>query len=153
MRDPTHPSVLLRLDGLAVEFGLERVKTTGVTYHAVCGVSRPYLDHAPRAVGFGLAAAELVDDLASEHRADLAPGVGVASGPVSVGLTGRAGLVYDAWGPVVTAAAGLARRAPRGAVLVSDDVRRQLPSDYVLAVDGDGGAGTVVAARETEATS
>ncbi|MEZ5297008.1 MAG: adenylate/guanylate cyclase domain-containing protein [Ilumatobacteraceae bacterium] len=38
--------VVDEVDALAVEMGLERIKLTGSTYYAVCGVSRPYLDHA-----------------------------------------------------------------------------------------------------------
>jgi class 3 adenylate cyclase len=142
-----------QIDELAADFGLERVKITGTTYFAVCGVSRPYLDHAPRCVRFALAAAELVEDLSRERRADLALSAGVESGAIAVGLSGRAGLVYDAWGAAVHDAAELARRSPKGTVSVSAEVRRQLPNEFVLADSGSGDDATIVTTRVSEASS
>jgi class 3 adenylate cyclase len=125
------------VDALAVDHGLERIKLSGVNYYAVCGVSRPYLDHAPRSVAFGLGACALVDELSGGA---VALRVGVASGPVSVGLTARTALVYDAWGSTVAEAEALSQRSPKGAVAVSASVRDQLPEDFVVAGDGDAGA-------------
>jgi class 3 adenylate cyclase len=135
------------VDALALDFGLERVKVTGDRYHAVCGATRPYLDHAPRAVGFALAACDLVRDLADDRGHPLLVHAGVDTGSVSVGLAERAGLVYDTWGPAVSGAARLASTAPAGQVAVSAQVRRQLPQDFVLADDGGDGDGVVVAHR------
>ena len=52
---------------------------------------------------------------------------GIASGPVTVGLTGRSGLVYDVWGPTAHRADRLARAAGRGRLLVDDDTLSKLP--------------------------
>jgi class 3 adenylate cyclase len=142
-----------QLDELTVEFGLERVKIAGSSYYAVCGVSRPLLDHAPRSVGFALAAAEVIADLAAEHDAPLVLRAGVDSGAMSVGLTARDGLVYDVWGMAVTGAADLARHAPDGTVAVSAVVREQLPREFVLVDDGVDGPSSVVTGRVSEAAT
>jgi class 3 adenylate cyclase len=55
--------------------------------------------------------------------------VGVATGPVSAGLAGSGRLVFDAWGPTVSAAYLLARTALPGMILVSGAVAQQLPAD------------------------
>jgi class 3 adenylate cyclase len=132
------------LDALAAEFGLERVKITGDSYCAVCGVSRPYLDHAARSVGFALAAREIVAELESELGQGIGLSCGVDSGPVSVGLTNRGGLVYDVWGPAVKEASELARHALVGEIAVSTDARRQLPDDFVTAAASDGEHAVVI---------
>lgn len=119
-------------DALATDFGLDRAKVTGDAYYAVCGVRRPYLDHAPRAVGFGLAVRDLVGELATQAGANVAAGVGVDQGMVAVGVLDQSGLVYDSWGPAVTGASQMARRAEGGEVLVSAAVRAQLPSHFVV---------------------
>jgi class 3 adenylate cyclase len=131
-------------DALATEFGLERIKITGGMYVAVCGASRPYLDHAPRGVAFALGVADLV-----AHLSGGAPlmRVGVDTGEILVGLAGRTGLVYDAWGSAVEGAEHLANGAPAGGVTVSAAVHRQLPDDFVIAGDGDGSEPVVVTAR------
>lgn len=128
------------IDALAVDLGLERVKVTGDRYYAVCGATRPYLDHAPRAVDFALAASELVLDLARELGHDVVTRCGVDAGHVSVGLAERSGLVYDSWGPAVSGATRLAGTAPADRVAVSASVRRQLPDEFVVAGDETGDA-------------
>lgn len=133
------------VDALAAQHGLERIKLTGSTYYAVCGVSRPYLDHAPRAVDFALDARSLVAELTHN---DLQTSIGVNAGPVSVGLAARSALVYDVWGDTVTEAEALARTAASDTVLVSDAVRTQLPSSFVTA--GDIGGAVAVTARVSE---
>jgi class 3 adenylate cyclase len=131
------------VDAIAAESGLERIKLVGSKYYAVCGVSRPILDHAVRAVSFALASRDIVAD-------SMPDGVrlcgGVAVGPVSVGLAARSALVYDVWGEAVSAAETLARRAPAGTIAVAADVRSQLPAEFVLTDDPDAGVSIVTAA-------
>jgi class 3 adenylate cyclase len=131
------------VDALASASGLERIKLVGSMYYAVCGVSRPFLDHAVRAVGFALASRELVAAVGPDG---LRLSAGVAAGPVSVGLAARSALVYDVWGDTVSSAENLARRAPAGSVAVGDTVRSQLPTEYVLADDPGSGISIVTAA-------
>lgn len=136
------------VDAIAAEHGLERIKLTGSTYYAVCGVSRPYLDHAPRGVDFALATRDLVADVTDGR---LRVSAGVSAGAVSVGLAARAALVYDVWGDTVAEAEALARSAPPDTVVASDVVHSQLPSSFVVA--GDAGGPVVVSERATGATT
>ena len=130
--------IIDEVDALAADLGVERVKLIGSRYYAVCGVSRPLLDHAPRSVTFGLRVQDLVAEL-SDNRIDVR--VGITEGPVSVGLAESSALVYDVWGETVTAAEGLVQDAPAGTVIVSEAVRSHLPSDFVTA--GSEGTGAV----------
>jgi class 3 adenylate cyclase len=135
------------LDGLAAEYGLERIKVTGDSYVAVCGVSRPFLDHAARSVAFAVTARDAIPEISSELGQSLDLSIGVDSGAVSVGLTGRGGLVYDAWGAAVTGASGLARRSQPNEVSVSARVRDQLPPEFQLAEESGDGSVVVEARR------
>ena len=138
------------VDALAAERGLERIKLTGTAYYAVCGVSRPYLDHAPRGVDFALAARDLVVELGN---GDLHVRAGVSAGAVSVGLAARSALVYDVWGDTVTEAEGLARSAPADTVLASETVHSQLPASFIIAGDAGGPIAVTARAHGAEATS
>jgi class 3 adenylate cyclase len=131
-------------DALAKQRGLERLRLTGDAYLAGCGTVRPYIDHAARAVEFALGIGELVGDLADEGGHGISIGAGVDSGPVTVGLTGGSGLVYDAWGSTVQRAADLARRAQPNTVVVSTATRSQLPSTFELDEGSEAGHDTVV---------
>ncbi len=128
------------LDALALAHGLDRLRLGGDSYHAVAGASRPLLDHAPRAAHFALDVRELVADLDDHGAGTLAVGVGLASGPVTVGLTSGARLVFDGWGPTVDRAGKLARAAAAGHVLTDEATTRRLP-DVFTTTDGGLGEG------------
>jgi class 3 adenylate cyclase len=117
------------LDDLADVHGLDRVKVVGDAYFAACGHDRPFIDHAPRAAAFASEAGDAVRAIGREVAAGLDVAAGIHTGPVSVGMTGGARLVYDVWGPTVTTAHHLARRARTGDVIVSDTTRAMLPDD------------------------
>ncbi len=115
-------------DDIAGRYGLDRVKIIGDTYYAVCGLTRPYLDHAPRSIEFAIEALRTFDWSDTDvERLDLS--IGVASGPITAGLAGRHHLLFDTWGVTVTEAGFLARAARPGTIVVSPSVRNQLPDD------------------------
>ena len=137
---------------MAKQRGLERIRLTGDTYVAACGLARPHIDHVARTVAFVLDVRDLVHDLGDDGRS-ISMSAGVDTGPVTVGLTGGAGLVYDAWGPTVQLAADLAQTSGTDEVLVSAAARSHLPSSFVFdddvtAIDGSGA--TRVAGRATD---
>ncbi len=142
-------------DALARQRGLERIRLTGDAFFAACGTVRPHIDHAARAVSFVLDVRDLVADLGGDGRV-ISMRAGVDSGPVTVGLTGGSGLVYDAWGSTVQRAADLARHCGPNEVLVSTAVRRQLPKRFLIEdrVDLiDGHPTAVVSGRANEGAS
>ena len=147
--------LLGELDDLAARHGLERIKIVGDAYLAACGHTRPYIDHAPRAVAFALDAVEVVRDTGTRVGAPLAVAIGIHTGAVAVGVTAATRLLYDVWGQPVIAAHHLARQADRGEVLVSGETRRLLPETTTVVerhgVDGETGAVFVVAPQEVTA--
>jgi class 3 adenylate cyclase len=121
------------LDDLAGRNGLDRVKMLGDAYFAGCGLDRPYLDHAPRAVAFARAAQRAAAAIAHEVP-DLSLSIGIDTGPVTVGLTGSAMLVYDLWGDTPATAHELSQAARHGEILISDRTRAVLPSAIAVSV-------------------
>ena len=117
------------LDDLAIQHGIDRIKVVGDAYFAAVGHDRPFIDHAPRAIAFAADAGDAIRDLSVDSPADLDTAIGISTGPVTVGMTGGARLVYDVWGPTVTAAHHLARRANRGQVLITEQTKELLPEN------------------------
>jgi class 3 adenylate cyclase len=139
-------------DALAKQRGLERIRLTGDAYFATCGTVRPHIDHAARAVAFVLDVRDLVRDLGADDRV-ISMSAGVDSGPVTIGLTGGSGLVYDAWGSTVQRATDLAWQAASNTVLVSAAVRSQLPSRFATEDDVgpiDAHGATIVSGRASD---
>lgn len=140
-------------DALAKRRGVERIRLTGDAYFAACGTVRPHLDHAARTAMFALEVRDLVDDLIGEDDRGLSMSAGIDSGPITIGLTGGSGLVYDAWGATLQGATDLARRARPGDVMVSATARALLPSnlEFEDPADPDDSSGAVrVAARSND---
>lgn len=119
-------NTIATFDAIAARHGLERVKIVGDTYIAVCGLGRPYLDHAPRSVAFAAEALQTFSDArAASDVLDVS--VGIASGPIAAGLAGSHRLIYDTWGATVSTAGFLARSARPGTIVASESVIGQLP--------------------------
>ena len=126
------------IDAVAADHGLDRIKVLGDAYFAACGHDRPYIDHAPRVVAFATEVAGVVDHAVTDAGAVLSAASGVASGPVTVGMSGRDRLVYDVWGPTVATAHTLARCARPDEVLMTESTRDRLPQDVVVEAEADG---------------
>lgn len=137
------------LDAQALAHGLDRLRLGGDSYHAVAGATRPLLDHAPRAADFALDVRDLVAELEVDGQATLAVSVGLASGPLTVGLTSGARLVFDGWGPTIDRAGTLARAAAAGQVLTDESTTLRLP-DVFTTTDGGLGDGSLDLSGRTE---
>ncbi len=96
------------IDEAAEECGIEKVKTIGGSYLAVCGLSVTRPDHARRMVQFAQAMDRIVAMFNRDHDAGLRLAVGINSGPVVGGVVGRRKFLYDLWGDTVTIAKRLA---------------------------------------------
>ena len=107
------------IDRAALELGLEKIKTIGDAYMAVAGVPLPCSDHALRAVRLGEAMLGILDEVGQRHQLALAMRVGVATGPVTAGVIGRAKISYDVWGDTVNMAARLESHGMPGRIHVS----------------------------------
>ena len=132
----TGQDLLMRIveigDRLAARNGLERVKLTGASYQAVCGLDRPHLDHAPRSIRFVSECIEEMGDLARDAGIEVTVSGAVSSGSVTAGLVGDSQLVFDLWGDPVDDAERLASSAPEGRVYVSATTRTRLPGTVRL---------------------
>ena len=109
-------------DEAAERHGVEKIRTVGDAYLAVCGLSTPRLDHRQRVVAF---AEELLQVIARFNEAKgcaLTLQVGLASGEVDAGIVGRRRFVYEIVGACVTDARRLALADGGPGVRMSDDL-------------------------------
>ncbi len=99
--------VVATFDTLAAQMGVERVKNIGATSMMAAGVTAARSDHAEAAVRLALAMRAAVRELAQKEGLALSLRVGVASGPLTVGVIGRTRHAFDCWGDTVNTAARL----------------------------------------------
>jgi class 3 adenylate cyclase len=117
-------------DDLAARFGLEKVKTIGDSYLAVCGLSVPYLDHDKRAIDCAIEMHGILRRFNLERGFKLGIQIGIHSGDIVAGIVGKSRVVYDIWGETVKLAHTLSQACPAGAVYVSEVVHHRLEDLY-----------------------
>ena len=115
-----------RLDNSAEQKGVEKVKTVGDHYLAISGLSVARLDSARRAIEFARLAWQEVQQVNREQGLELGLRIGIATGPVQVGLVGSRRFVFDVWGFAATAARRIAYEADVNAVRMNEEARGQL---------------------------
>lgn len=121
--------LIVAFDDAAEKFGIEKVKTIGTSYLAVCGLSITRPDHANRVIQFAQEMSRIIAVFDRDQKAELRIAIGINSGPVVGGVTGRRKFLYDLWGDTVT----IAKKLTLGdgqAIRVTDGVRSRLGEQF-----------------------
>jgi class 3 adenylate cyclase len=136
--------VFRRFDGLAAEFGVEKIKTVGDAYMAVAGAPLARDDHAEAAAEMALAMVRAVRGSSWPTGEPLDVRVGVASGPAVAGVIGRQKFAYDLWGDTVNLASRLEAGGEPGRILIAEstaallDGRFELSAPVIVELKGKG---------------
>jgi len=122
---PQHVVTLLnglftRFDTAAQDIGIEKIKTVGDAYMAVCGLPQPVEDHAERMVRMAIRMIHITREHALENKVSMKLRVGINTGPVVAGVIGKSKYIYDLWGDTVN----LASRMEAGGIPDSIQVTR-----------------------------
>ncbi len=124
-------------DEMTDKYGLEKIKTIGDGYMAVCGLSVPRLDHDKRTVDFALEMLSFVRRFSYEKDLQIDLRLGIHSGDVVAGVIGKNKLLYDIWGDTVNIANRLKSACPPGAIFVSQDICDRLHDLYDFELVGE----------------
>jgi adenylate cyclase len=117
-------------DKLAEEVGIEKIKTIGDSYMAVCGLPTPRPNHARMAARFALDMVAATARLRSRLPVPFTIRVGLHSGPVMAGVIGTRKFAYDVWGDTVNVAARMEAASAPNRVLASVTTVKALGNDY-----------------------
>lgn len=107
-------------DRCAERHGMEKVKTIGDAYLAVCGGMASAERDSRAAVAFASDLIAEVDGMARESGIDLKVRIGIHTGPAVGGVIGSSRLAYDYWGDTMNVASRLQGLAPPGGIAVSE---------------------------------
>lgn len=99
--------IVARFDTLALQLDVERIKTVGATYMAAGGVGDDTTEPERAVVTLAVRMREAVHAISAEEGVALSLRVGVAAGPLVVGVIGRTRYAFDCWGDTVNTAARL----------------------------------------------
>jgi len=119
-----------RFDLAANELGIEKIKTIGDAYMAVCGLPEVCDDHSERILKMAQRLMQIVREFSAERGVDLHLRIGVNSGPVVAGIIGRRKFIYDLWGDTVNVASRMESHGVPGGIQVTRPVFERLRDHY-----------------------
>ncbi len=117
------------MDAVATEYGVERIKTFGDQYLAVCGLTVPRLDHAHRAIGFCDALSHEIMRIVREKGVSLRVRAALASGEINAGIVGSNRYAFDIWGRPLSCARRLIHDAGTEEIRIASETHALLSPD------------------------
>jgi class 3 adenylate cyclase len=126
-----------RFDLAAQEIGIEKIKTVGDSYMAVCGMPEPVANHAERMVRMAIRMVHITREHALEHHVSMSLRVGINSGPVVAGVIGKSKYIYDLWGDTVNLAARMESGGQPDSVQVTRRVYEILKDEFAFESRGE----------------
>jgi len=126
-----------RFDDAAHELGIEKIKTVGDAYMAVCGMPVPVPDHAERMVRMAIRMVHITREHAMEHHVEMKLRVGINSGPVVAGVIGKSKYIYDLWGDTVNLASRMESGGMPDTIQVTRSVYEKLKDEFVFESRGE----------------
>ena len=121
-----------RFDTAAQEIGIEKIKTVGDAYMAVCGLPHPVENHAERMVRMAIRMVHICREHAMEHRVPIRLRIGINSGPVVAGVIGKSKYIYDLWGDTVNLASRMESAGLPDSIQVTQAVYDRLKDRFAF---------------------
>ncbi|MBX2930538.1 MAG: tetratricopeptide repeat protein [Chitinophagaceae bacterium] len=116
-------------DNIIEQNGLEKIKTIGDAYLAVCGLPNENEQHAKKTVQ---AALEIRDFIAKRKQTEKTFDIriGIHSGSVVAGIVGVKKFAYDIWGDTVNTAARMESSGEAGKINISAKTYQLIKDDF-----------------------
>jgi len=117
-------------DMIMEKHGLEKIKTIGDAYLAVCGLPLKNECHAYQTVLVALDIIDFIEERKKTHPEALDIRIGINSGSLIAGIVGVKKFAYDIWGDTVNTAARMEQNSEKGKINISESTY-QLVKDKI----------------------
>lgn len=110
-----------RFDERAQTLGIEKIKTIGDAYMAVCGLPEPNPMHAAAMIQFARGMLLDIEQYNLTSSLKFKMRIGINSGEVIAGVIGKTKFIYDLWGDTVNVASRMESSGEPGSIHVSEE--------------------------------
>lgn len=121
-----------RFDLAARELNIEKIKTIGDAYMAVCGLPDPCENHIEQMMAMSVRMIQISREFSAERGISVRLRIGVNTGPVVAGIIGRRKFIYDLWGDTVNLASRMESHGIPDAVQVTRPVFEKMREKYTF---------------------
>ncbi|MFB8789206.1 MAG: adenylate/guanylate cyclase domain-containing protein [Potamolinea sp.] len=125
------------LDEAAERFDVEKFKMVGECYIAVCGLTKPRLDHSKRMMDFAIEATNITQQFNKRDGIWLSFGAAIHSGTIIAGIIGKKKFSYELWGETWAITNQLHNQVKPTTILISQVVYEHLHELYAFEKDED----------------
>jgi class 3 adenylate cyclase len=129
--------VFTEFDHLAVEYGLEKIKTIGDAYMVAGGLPVPNGEHARAVAEMALAMQAVVARLGSLDGVRLQLRIGCSCGSAVAGVIGVRKFAYDLWGDMVNTASRMESHGIPDRIQVTGPMYERLKAEYAFEDRGE----------------
>jgi class 3 adenylate cyclase len=126
-----------RFDQLALEHGVEKIKTLGDSYMAAAGLPALQPDHAQRIAHFSIDMIEAARVFSETMNEDFNLRIGFHTGPAVAGVIGTEKPFYDVWGDTVNTASRLESQGKTDCIQVTKVTKELLEDRFTFRIRGD----------------
>ncbi|MDF0551576.1 adenylate/guanylate cyclase domain-containing protein [Kamptonema sp. UHCC 0994] len=117
-------------DFLAMQHGLEKIKTIGDAYMVVGGLPNPRKDHAEAIANMALDMQQAIVRFNEKHNDAFSIRIGINTGSVVAGVIGTKKFIYDLWGDTVNIASRMESHGVVGGIQIAEATYQYLRDKY-----------------------
>lgn len=128
--------IFSEFDALADKYGVEKIKTIGDSYLAVCGLPVPNENHCQSIANMALEINQVIKEKYTA-KYNLTLRIGIHTGHAVAGVIGNKKFVYDIWGDCVNIASRFEACGHPEKIHITEDVKNVLGDAYVYEDGGE----------------
>ncbi len=121
-------------DEIIAKHGVEKIKTIGDSYMAVCGLPAQYGNHAQKMIQAAIEIRDFIEDYQhrrqNEDKSFFEMRIGINSGEVVAGIVGIKKFAYDIWGDAVNTASRMESNGQIGKINISESTYNLVKNDF-----------------------